>query len=92
MKKILDDYGFGDRFDIAKAWYDGYRFGNADVYNPWSVLNYVQSGFVPKPYWSNTSTNSILGKMYRSIDTDNFAQILSEPGRVPEVRAECAAY
>ena len=77
VRALCADFGDASRFEEAKEWYDGYRFGNADVYNPWSVLNYVQSGFVPKPYWSNTSTNSILGKMYRSIDTDNFAQILS---------------
>ena len=77
VRALCADFGDASKFEEAKEWYDGYRFGNADVYNPWSVLNYVQSGFIPKPYWSNTSTNSILGKMYRSIDTDNFAQILS---------------
>ena len=77
VRALCADFGDASKFEEAKEWYDGYRFGNADVYNPWSVLNYVQSGFIPKPYWSNTRTNSILGKMYRSIDTDNFAQILS---------------
>ena len=76
VRALCADFGDASGFEEAKEWYDGYRFGNADVYNPWSVLNYVQSGFVPKPYWSNTSTNSILERLYRSIDTDNFTRIL----------------
>ncbi len=77
VRALCADFGNASRFEEAKEWYDGYRFGNADVYNPWSVLNYIQSGFVPKPYWSNTSTNSILERLYRTIDTDNFTRILS---------------
>lgn len=45
----------------ARRWYDGYRFGRVDVYNPWSVLNYVNYGCVADVYWGNTSGNGVLG-------------------------------
>ena len=46
--------------DEAKAWYDGYRFGSSDIYNPWSVLNYVRRNFKPEPYWLDTSSNDLV--------------------------------
>ncbi len=55
--------GRGDASEMA-AWYDGYRFGGTDVYNPWSVLNYLQSG-VAQPYWTNTSRNGIVVDLVR---------------------------
>ncbi|MBR3326162.1 MAG: AAA family ATPase, partial [Atopobiaceae bacterium] len=55
--------GRGDASEMA-AWYDGYRFGQTDVYNPWSVLNYLQTG-VAQPYWTNTSRNGIVVDLVR---------------------------
>ncbi|WP_165046104.1 AAA family ATPase, partial [Adlercreutzia sp. ZJ138] len=52
----------------ARKWYDGYRFGGVDVYNPWSVLNFFDSGCVADVYWGNTSSNSVLGEMVRCAD------------------------
>ncbi len=60
VRQICEDYGHPERFAEAKEWYDGYRFGNADIYNPWSILNYVDNGFKPESYWVNTSSNSII--------------------------------
>lgn len=51
--------GRADRVGEMAAWYDGYRFGQADVYNPWSVLNYLHKGEA-QPYWTNTSRNGIV--------------------------------
>ena len=76
VRALCADFGDASKFEEAKEWYDGYRFGNADVYNPWSVLNYIQSGFVPKPYWSNTSTNSILRTMYADMDMSRLKSLL----------------
>ncbi len=45
----------------AREWYDGYRFGNVSVYNPWSVINYLNQGCRPSVYWVNTSSNSVVG-------------------------------
>ena len=63
--KMLDYYGFPDKFDELKKWYDGYRFGNTEIYNPWSIVQYLQSEISGnilsfQPYWSNTSSNSII--------------------------------
>ena len=77
VEKLCADFGHPEMFEEAKEWYDGYRFGTAEVYNPWSVLNYVVSGFVPKAYWAESSANSILKQLYRSIDVKNFGQILN---------------
>lgn len=65
VKEMLDYYGYGDRFDLAKEWYDGYRFGNADVYCPWDVINYcadlrADPEATPRAYWVNTSGNDII--------------------------------
>lgn len=65
VKKMLDYYGYGDRFDLAKEWYDGYRFGNADVYCPWDVINYcadlrADPKASPRAFWTNTSGNDII--------------------------------
>ena len=62
VQKMCTDYGRADKFEEARRWYDGYRFGNADVYNPWSLLNYINSGFSPRTYWAGTSGNDIIGK------------------------------
>ena len=65
VKKMLSDYGLEEKYETAKAWYDGYRFGETDVYCPWDVLNYVNKLLVnrdlpPQDYWSNTSGNDIV--------------------------------
>ncbi|MDO5861390.1 MAG: AAA family ATPase [Thermoplasmata archaeon] len=60
VRIICDSYGHPERFDEAKQWYDGYRFGKSDIYNPWSILAYVERGFEPSDYWSGTSGNAII--------------------------------
>ena len=65
VREMLDYYGCGDRFDLAKEWYDGYRFGNADVYCPWDVINYcadlrADPKASPRAFWINTSGNDII--------------------------------
>ncbi len=60
VKQICADYGHPEKFEEAKEWYDGYRFGDADIYNPWSVLKYVEKGFGAGTYWANTSSNNLI--------------------------------
>ena len=62
VRRLLEYYGYPDCYDIAKKWYDGYHFGNVDVYCPWDVLNYCDSLLddkeaQPENYWINTSSN-----------------------------------
>ena len=60
----MDEYGYTDK-SLVKAWYDGFIFGEkADIYNPWSILNYLDKGTL-KAYWANTSSNSLVGKLIR---------------------------
>ncbi len=66
--RLLEDYGFQDKYEIVKEWYDGYRFGKSNVYCPWDVINYVQTlrtdnEAVPELYWSNTSGNDLLNNL-----------------------------
>ena len=61
----LDEYGLSDKKQEVKRWYDGFIFGNhEDIYNPWSILNYLDTGKLAA-YWANTSSNSLVGKLLR---------------------------
>lgn len=61
----LAEYGMADRQEEVKKWYDGFTFGKEkDIYNPWSILNYLKTGKL-STYWANTSTNSLAGKLIR---------------------------
>lgn len=78
--KLLEDYGLTHKLDEAKEWYNGYIFGNTQVYNPWSMINYVktlqsQSNAFPKPYWSNTSSNSIIRELIEAADEETKREI-----------------
>ena len=68
VRKLLADYGLEDHYDETRAWYDGYRFGEQDVYCPWDVLNYVYAlrfnpQAQPKAYWINTSGNDMVRRL-----------------------------
>ncbi|MDD6481359.1 MAG: AAA family ATPase [Lachnospiraceae bacterium] len=61
----LDEYGYSDRKEDVKYWYDGFTFGSyTDIYNPWSILNFLDKGKFDT-YWANTSSNSLVGKLIR---------------------------
>ena len=74
-ENILADYGLSENMGEVQKWYDGYLFGDSEVYNPWSVLYYVDEhkdhpDKFPKPYWSNTSSNSIIKDLVYRTDAD----------------------
>ena len=65
IDKLLSDTGFTEYKDKIRQWYDGYRFGDTEIYCPWDVLNYIsdlqhKAGIEPKNYWANTSSNDII--------------------------------
>ena len=60
VRDLLATYDHPEKMDEAKAWYDGYCFGGCEIYNPWSLLNYVDDGFTPQPYWLDTSSNDLV--------------------------------
>lgn len=68
VKKMLSYYGLSDKYNAIKEWYDGYHFGDTDVYCPWDVVSYVSRLQVkrtlsPQDYWSNTSSNDVVKKL-----------------------------
>ncbi len=66
----LGDFGMGDAQQDVKRWYDGFIFGNhKDIYNPWSILNYLDTGKLA-PYWANTSSNALVSKLIREAGPD----------------------
>lgn len=66
----LDEYGLGDRKDEVKKWYDGFTFGeHRDIYNPWSITNYLDEGKL-YPYWASTSSNGLVSRMLRTASAD----------------------
>lgn len=74
-KKICADFGLMEKYDIMKEWYNGYIFGDTNVYNPWSLISFVKDllediNQYPISYWANTSSNSIVRKLIEMADED----------------------
>ena len=74
--------GHPHKREEVKDWYDGYRFGEADIYNPWSVLNYFAKGCAPGIYWANTATNTPVGDAVRGLNSESLSDVYSllQPG------------
>jgi hypothetical protein len=85
VEKLLGDYGMQEHFPEIKEWYDGYRFGNADIYCPWDVINYVfdltgNPKALPKAYWINSSGNDLVKRFIDKADTttkDEIEQLIA---------------
>ena len=60
-------YGRRDKMEEIRTWYDGYRFGNTEIYNPWSVTNYFYNNCQARPFWTNTSDNEIIREIMRGL-------------------------
>ena len=67
--------GHPDCMEEARRWYDGYRFGGIDVYNPWSVLYYFDQDCAADVYWGNTSSNSVVGELIRNAEGETLSDI-----------------
>ena len=75
VKKILSSYSLSNKIDEAKEWYDGYCFGNTEIYNPWSIINYVAKDGLPQAYWVSTGKNEILVDILRVATEDVFSKL-----------------
>ena len=80
VKKLLADYGMEYALEDMRAWYDGYHFGNADVYCPWDVVNHCDKLLDnpkarPKPYWNNTSSNALVKQFIDMADATTRGEI-----------------
>ncbi|HBP24790.1 MAG TPA: hypothetical protein DD632_05160 [Oribacterium sp.] len=63
VKEMLQYYGYEDKYAEICDWYDGYRFGATEIFNPWSVLNYISDQCFPKAFWQSTGSNDIIGEI-----------------------------
>ena len=75
VRDMLEYYGALDKEAELKDWYDGYLFGSTEIYNPWSVINYISKGCIPQAYWVNTGKNEILEDVLK-VATDDITERL----------------
>lgn len=99
VQKLLADTGFTDHEEEVRVWYDGYRFGNADVYCPWDVLNHVAALQVnpttqPANYWASTSHNDVIYKLFenKTFDVNGKFETLMSGGYILETITEDLTY
>lgn len=88
ITSIAEYYGIPEKIEKIKAWYDGYKFGDAEIYNPWSVINYLSNSYKAIPYWSQTSENTIIHeilKKYNEATYKNLYDLLKEDGKVTSI-------
>ena len=79
IRGILNYYGKTDKYDEICEWYDGYCFGDTDIFNPWSVLNYMDENCSAKAYWQSTGDNSIIRQIVAEADdetSDNLRKLM----------------
>lgn len=70
VHEMLEYYGVTDKEAELKDWYDGYLFGSTEIYNPWSVINYISRGCIPQAYWVNTGKNEVLEDVLKVATAD----------------------
>lgn len=80
VRKMLEYYELSDKYDLIKEWYDGYCFGDADVYCPWDVIYYVDKlqvrrALQPQNYWANTSSNDVLRRLLEKASSETRDEI-----------------
>lgn len=96
VKKMLDDYQLSDFFDEVKTWYDGYLFGNTEIYNPWSTLKYVDRKLQSRSlnaesFWANTSSNELVYQYIQNGDKqlhDEFERLMQGKTVIKDIKAE----
>lgn len=77
VKQMAAYYNVPDKYDEICQWYDGYRFGQTDIFNPWSVINYFSNNCKPKAFWQSTGSNDIIGELLAHADEDIYERLHS---------------
>lgn len=77
IKKMVEYYCVPEKYDEICEWYDGYRFGGTDIFNPWSVINYFNNGCEPRAFWQSTGSNDIIGEIIRQADDEIYEKLTS---------------
>lgn len=75
VKNMLSYYGKQDKETELKNWYDGYLFGKKEIYNPWSVINYISRDCIPQAYWANSGSNEILHEVMQTLNDDSVQRL-----------------
>lgn len=96
VEQLLSDYQLSQSMNEIRGWYDGYRFGDLEIYNPWSTLSYVKYrirdvSFRPLSFWANTSSNSIVMQYIQSGDRrlrNEFEQLMNGQSIIKDIKAE----
>ena len=68
-------YRASEKLEELCEWYDGYRFGSSEIFNPWSVVNYFSAGCEPQAYWLSTSSNDVIGQVMKYADSSVYGQL-----------------
>ena len=77
VREMARYYGVSEKYDEICEWYDGYRFGNSEIFNPWSVINYFNNECKPKAFWLSTVSNDIIGEIITQADQDIYDKLTS---------------
>ena len=75
VENMLSYYGKQDKETELKNWYDGYLFGKKEIYNPWSVINYISRDCIPQAYWANSGSNEILHEVMQTLNDDSVQRL-----------------
>ena len=77
VKEMAEYYGVPDKYDQICEWYDGYRFGKTEIFNPWSVINYFSNECEPRAFWQSTGSNDIIGEIISEADKEIYEKLTS---------------
>ncbi len=77
IKQMASYYGVSGKFDELCEWYDGYRFGKTEIFNPWSVINYFHNECEPRAFWQSTGSNDIIGEIIAEADKEIYEKLTS---------------
>ena len=75
VSEMASYYDMKEKLPEIKEWYDGYLFGNNEIYNPWSVISYINNNCKPKAFWSRTSGNEIIGQLIHNADSEIYENL-----------------
>ena len=77
IREMAKYYGVSEKYDEICQWYDGYRFGKTDIFNPWSVINYFNNECEPRAFWQSTGSNDVIGEIIAEADKEIYEKLTS---------------
>lgn len=77
VKEMAEYYGVPEKYGEICEWYDGYRFGRTEIFNPWSVINYFNNECEPRAFWQSTGSNDIIGEIISQADAQTYDRLTS---------------